>query len=957
MKSFASAATFLALLAASIILTPTLGTATALPTAWPHEKSDLNPDPKITYGILDNGLRYAVMPNQTPEKQASVRLLIDVGSKHEYDDERGMAHFIEHMAFNGSANVAEGEMIKMLERHGLAFGADANAYTSYEQTVYQLDLPNMKTETIDTVLMLMRETAGNLTFDIDAIERERSVILAEKRRTNIHAQRTADARLAFSYPGTRMLERRPIGTEAGISSVTREQMVRFYQQFYRPENAFLVIVGDFTLGEMDTKIKAVFSNWQSVGEPRDTRYTADPAIFKTNKPLAQHFVNEKDRTSLSILLSTNYREQDDNSKVRIKSLWEYAGNALLNNRLQNLRLDGKAAYLGAGASISNFNKIARSAYLGLFLEEDKWEAGLEDAITELNRALAYGFTHDELSELLANLRTSFEYGVSTADKRQSAGLANGILGSFAADRVFTGPQTSLDIFNRFAETSTIEGISTEFATQWANIPPKLFFLSKKPLENIEEKLLAIYADSLSAIVAKPIKAAIQTFAYTDFGTPGAIADRNTLDDLDVTTIRFANNVMLNLKKTDLQTDTVQMALRFGSGMLTAPKDEPGMMTLLGGTFTNGGLEAHSATDLRKILAGKTATASMATGTDTFAFRSAVTPGDQLIQLQLWAAYMTAPAYRNEAIKFYQQSIEALYHALDNTPGQVAAYRVGKYLYSGDPRFYLPSKASIQRLKRPDIHAFMKDTLAGSSIEISIVGDIDIEASIKAVAQTFGALPQRETLPRRYDEARKVAFPAPGRETLYHKGGEDQAILRIYWPTVDFSNVARSARLDLLSAVLNDRIREAVREGLGTSYAPGINNLEHDIFPGYGYISLSVDAKPSDIKRITSLVTKEVGRLIKEGITEDELERARRPMLESIENAAQNNLHWIDRISTAQSNPDSLTYLAVAVNVWKNAVPDELRKLAEHYLLAENALEIHILPTPTETVGTSKPVLP
>ena len=384
MKFFASAAKFLALFAASIILTPTLGIAAALPTVWPHEKSDLHPDPKITYGILDNGLRYAVMPNQTPEKQASVRLLIDVGSKHEYDDERGMAHFIEHMAFNGSANVGEGEMIKMLERHGLAFGADANAYTSYEQTVYQLDLPNMKPETIDTVLMLMRETAGNLTFDADAIERERGVVLAENRRTNIHAQRTADARLAFSYPGTRMLERRPIGTEAGISSVTREQMVRFYQQFYRPENAFLVIVGDFTLGEMDTKIKAVFSNWQSVGEPRDTRYSADPAIFKTNKPLAQHFVNGKDRTSVSILLSTDYREQNDNSRVRLKGLWEYAGNAVLNNRLQNLRLDGKAAYLGAGASISNFNKIARSAYLGLFLEEDKWEAGLEDAITELH---------------------------------------------------------------------------------------------------------------------------------------------------------------------------------------------------------------------------------------------------------------------------------------------------------------------------------------------------------------------------------------------------------------------------------------------------------------------------------------------------------------------------------------------------------------------------------------------
>ena len=915
----------------------------ALPDDWPHAKSDLKPDPKVIYGTLENGLRYAVLANETPRRQASIRLLFDVGSKHEYDNERGIAHFIEHMAFNGSKNVPEGEMVKMLERHGLAFGADANAYTSYEHTVYQLDLPNMNPEVVDTAFLLMRETASHVTFDATAIERERGIVLAEKRRTNIHMQRSADARLAFTYPGTRMLERRPIGTEEGIASVTREQMQRFYYQFYRPDNAFLVLVGDFDTMEMVSKIVATFTDWQSVGEPRDTAYAADPATLAADTNKARHFENNHDRTSISITLSKPFEELEDNRTNRILSLEEFAGNNIFSKRLQNLRLEGKASYLGAGANLSNFNRIARSAYLGLFLEEEKWEMGLQDAITELNRALAYGFSSAELKELLANLRTNFEYGVSSADKRNSAQLAGGILNSFLGNTVFTNPQTSLDIFNDFAKTISINTVSTEFREQWTGAPFKLFFISKAPVENAEEKLLGGFEEFLTLPVEKPAEETEKTFAYKDFGTPGKIAHKEELPLVDATAVRFANNVMLNLKKTDLQKDTVHMRLRFGRGLLEVPKDKPGIMTLMSGTFTNGGVTAHSATELRKILAGRTASANLNAGNDTFSFRSAVTAKDVLIQLQLWAAYMTAPAYREEPITYFRQSIESLYHALDNTPGQVARFQIGKYLYDGDPRFYLPSKEAIQRLTGEDLQDFMRDALTNSAVEISIVGDIDMDAAIEATAATFGALPKREPVPKKFTASRQVAFPKAGLQTLYHKGGKDQAILQIYWPTADYSDLQRSAQLDLLRAALSDRIREAVREGLGTSYAPSVGNMESDVFPDFGYFSMAVDAKPSDISRITALVKNEITELIENGLSADDIERARKPLLEGVENAKKNNGHWLGRISRAQSIPKSLAYLPTILEAWQHTDSAALQQLADQYLRPDRALEIHILP--------------
>lgn len=917
--------------------------AASLPDTWPHESSDLDADPDVTYGILPNGLRFAVMANSTPADQASIRLLFDVGSKHEYDDERGIAHFIEHMAFNGSKNVPEGEMVKMLERHGLAFGADANAFTSYDRTVYQLDLPNMKPDTVGTAFLLMRETASNVSFNADAIERERGVVLAEKRRDNVHARRSADASLAFTYPGTRMLERHPIGTEEGISTVTREQMVSFYNQFYRPENAFLVVVGDFDQAEMTRKISSSFGDWEAVGDVRELTYSEDDAQISTPEATAKHFKNEQDRTSISVIVSSAFKHKPDNRQTRIDGLFEFAGHNILSKRLHNKQLDGGVSYLGAGAQISSFNEIAVSAYLGLFLDEENWEAGLADGVTELTRALQHGFSKAEVDELLANLKTNFEYGVSSADKRRSGALASGILNAFKNDAVFVTPQTSLDIFNEFAATVKSEAISREFRRHWEASAPRLFFVSKGDIEGAEENALQIYHEQMQAVREKPEDQQNKSFAYTDFGGIGTVASKQQQSDVDATLVRFSNNVMLNLKKTDLQKDTVQMLLRFGGGTLASPKSEPGLLSLVGGTFTNGGLEAHSASELRQILAGRTANAALGVGIDSFSFRSAVTKKDLLIQLQLWAAYMTAPAFRPEPIKHFQQSVEALYHSLDNTPRHVAHYRVGELLYSGDPRFFLAPKESIQRLGKEDLQGFMQQMLNESVIEITIVGDIDIDATIEAVAATFGALPPRDATPRPYTEERKVNFPGPGTEILRHKGSIDQAILQVYWPTVDYSDVARSARLDLLSTVLSNRIRDAVREKMGASYAPSVSNLEHDIFPDYGYFAMTVDTKPDDIATIRTIMDDEISTLVSSGISEDEIERAKTPLLEGIDNAKKSNGHWIGRLSRSQSDPATLTYLPIVQDTWQTVTAAELIELAQTYLSPERALEIHIVP--------------
>ncbi len=911
---------------------------------WAHDKSDLKPDPKIKYGQLPNGMRYAVMANEGPAEQVAIRLLINVGSQNEYDNERGIAHFVEHMAFNGSKNVPEGEMVKILQRHGLAFGADVNASTSYEQTTYRLDLPNVKPATIDAAFMLMRETAGNVTFDKESIERERGVVLAEKRGDNIHAIATYEARMNFLMPRSRILDRRPIGTEEIISTVSQETIVDFYNAFYRPDNAFFVVVGDIDEAAIITKIEETFGDWKPIGEMRDSSYIKDPVDLTNNAPSAKFHYGEKDTPSISMSLYSPYIAVEDTRKTRIENLIKRAAHSIVGNRMGDLVQEGKSTYLGAGVNFGSVYEAADTATLGISSEKDKWNASLTEAIVELRSALEFGFTKAEIVELHANWRTGYEYSVNAAEKRPNGGLASYIMNSYHSGSVATSPAANMEVFEEYEKTVTAEKMLTAMREVWSKAHPKFFFVSNHQEENAEAKLLATVAAAGKMALKPHEDQEVKTFAYTDFGKAGEIVSRKPIEGTEGEALLFSNNVMLNIMKTDFQDDTVQMRLRFGGGVIATPKDKPGINILLGSAFTGGGVGAHSSTDLRKVLAGRTVGAGISPGIDGYDFRSAVTPKDQLLQLQLWGAYITDPAYRPEPLAQFRKSVETIYQSLDSSPGRVAGNHVGRLIYSGDTRFFLPGKSELLALDNENVKNLLAEPLETSAIEVTIVGDLNVEETIQAVAETLGALPLREAMPRPYTEGRKVSFPKAGTEVLEHKGSKEQSILQVYWPTADYSNQKRSAQLDILSAALNQKIRDAVRERVGAAYAPSVSNVESNTFPDFGYVAVAADLDPKDIDKIIELVNAEIAVVQKEGFTEDEIERARKPLIEGVQASLKSNNHWINRISRAQTSPESVQRIKLIEKEWLATTSEDMRKLAETYLKPENAFIIKVVPS-------------
>ncbi|UTW55386.1 pitrilysin family protein [Kordiimonas sp. SCSIO 12610] len=911
---------------------------------WPVEGEGLQVDSNITFGQLDNGMKYAIVANETPKNEATIRLYFRVGSFMEREDEQGIAHFTEHMVFNGTKNIPEGEFTKLLERKGLAFGADVNAFTSADQTVYILALPEVDNDTIDTGFTLMREIASNVLFEQEAIDRERGVILAEKRRSNESATRVFKEQINFLVPGSRMPERLPIGIDETINGVTREQFLDFYCSFYRPEEAFLVFVGDIDVSAIEKRVTDRFSDWKACGPKRELNYIQDNVDLKQDFGLdSKATVLENFQSSVSLNIVAPLEPYIDNKKTRNDGLLHQTALNIISRRFDKLAREDNAPFISKSVGASAFYQEAAIRSISLGISDENWPSALGLIEREFQRALQFGFTQAEIDEQIANYTTSFEYRSTAANKRSTSAIAQMLLSRFHSNAVVTHPNDDLADYLRFREQITPEAVHDIFKDYWSAAPAKYYLQLNQPVDGykklVKDKVIAVRVEDLVA----PVEETVSRFAYTDFGTPGTVVSKNYDEALGTTKIKFANNLMLNLKKTDFQDNTIQILLRFGRGFTDIPRDLAGIDSLGPFAFTSGGLGKHDIEEINRLHAGQTVSPSLGVGGDTYVMSGAVIPRDVLPQLRLWAAYMVDPAYRPEAYGQYKRVVESIYANASTTPGQVLQNNIGKYIYDDDPRFYLQSKEELLALKVEDFASLIKKARERGAIELTFVGDLDEEAIINAVAQTFGALNEREPNFADYDR-KAVSFPATGNDvTISHKGDADQAVVQVYWPTNDASNFEDVIRLNLLSRIIQNRLRDTIREMLGASYAPGAGNSSSSTYDGYGYFVLGSDVKTSDVQSVTDIFYQTIDALKAEDVTEDELLRARKPLIEQIESAKQNNGYWLGLLQSLQSEPESIKWHFDQQSVLEAIIPADLKLVTNKYFDRSRSVAIKVIP--------------
>ena len=907
---------------------------------FPQEYSDISVDQAVRYGELPNGLRYAILDNDTPSSTAALRLRFDVGSLMERDDQQGLAHFLEHMAFNGSENVPEGEMVRILERHGLAFGADTNAYTSFGETVYMLDLPGVDEETMDTGFMLMGELDA-LTIAPEAVERERGVVLSEMRGSNTPDLRAFKAQAAFLFPDALLTNRLPIGTQEVLQNADAALIRDLYERYYTPERAFFVAVGDFDVDEIEQRIVETFGDWEQPAEPGED---PDLGTIGEREPEAAFFHDPSIPTMVDINYITPAKNLPDLQATRRENLIRQLGAAILNRRFAALSRNPDAVFLQASTNFSEMEDTADIASVTIYSEPANWEEALRLAEQELRRALAHGFSQAELDEALANVRAGQENAAAQADTRQTPSLAGNVVDAFGSEMVFTHPRDSLERFNAYVEGLTVEEVEQVFNAQWEGAEPLIFVTSGEEVST-PETIMAAYEASATEEVEAPSDTAAAEFAYMDFGPAGEVAERTAAEDLGVVQIRFANNVMLNFKQTDFEQDAVRVSLRFGGGMLETPMDRPELQFVAGNILPEGGTGQHSLDELERLMAGKTVSIGFNAGTDAFAASARTTPEDLETQLQLWAAYITDAAFRPEAISQFRQLYAISYPTMGATPAAVIARDVAQIVRDGDPRFGYPPVDAVDALTPEDARAVMQDALSGGAIEIGIVGDITEEEATAMIARTFGALPERAPAPEPFEEARNVRFPSPAPDliTLRHNGEQDQAATLVYWPAADGRDVLLARKLSLLSEILQIRVTDEIREEAGATYSPSVGNSFSREFPGFGYIGLRLELETADVEEFFGVVDELAADFAGGNISQDEFDRALRPILEGIEENQEQNPYWMNVVAQAQTMPENLDRHRTQRADYESISLDDIKALAAQYLDPEKALRIQVLP--------------
>ena len=903
---------------------------------WAQATSDIPADANVRFGTLPNGMQYALLRNATPPGQASFRLRIDAGSLMENEDQLGLAHFMEHMAFNGTTNIPENDLLRILERRGLAFGADTNAYTSFDETVYMLELPNAEDGTVDDSLRIMREQVSEALMAADAVDDERNVIVGEERLRNTPGLRNIKAQLGLFAPGQRVSNRLPIGDLDIIRNAPRERFVEFYQGYYRPERATFVAVGDFDVDQMEAKVRAAFESWQPTGPagpdpdlgtvaPRgpETRILIEPGI-QSSIELGYIRAPDSDADSMA--------ERRDNLVRRL-------GVAVLNRRLGELSRADNPPFIGASGGEGELAESFTSASVSARFNPGEWKRALESIEQEQRRLIQFGVSDAELQREITEGRAGLENAVAGAATRRTPNLAGGLVGAVNSRTVFNTPQTSLAMFNASVEGLSAAQVNAVLPSIFQGEGPLALVVTPVEIEGGEAAVTAALEASRLVPVTAPTAQAQLEWPYAQFGAPGTVQSRTELATVGATVVTFANGVRLTVKPTTFRDEQILVSVRTGIGELGMPADRIDAQGLAPLVFTAGGLGRLSADELSRVLNGRIYAAGFSIDSDSYVLSGATRPEDLQLQTQVLAAYLTDPGLRTapfQQIKTFFPQIIAQQMA---TPGGAFGLQASELLASGDKREALPSATEIAAMTNEDLGASVTRGLSSGAIDIIMVGDVTVEDAIASVTSTFGALAARgpdATPPAGSDQRR---FPAGTAEPvrLMHNGPAEQALAYIAWPTTDaVADRTEARRVSILSEVLKLRVLEEIRERQALAYSPGVGASASDVFAGYGSISIRAETAADKPTAFFAAVEEIIAKLRDEPTSEDELNRARLPVIESLRRSQASNEYWLGQLGDVATRPEEVEQTLTHITDLEAITPADIQALARQYLRSDTA---------------------
>jgi zinc protease len=889
----------LALGVAPGIIAQTAAPAGQAAAAAPALADKLPFDAAVTRGTLPNGIEYYIRRNTRPEKRVALRLAVKAGSVDEENDQQGLAHFLEHMAFNGTRRFKPGELIAALESTGARLGPHVNAYTSFDETVYMFELPTDKAGLVEKGMQALSDFAGGMSLDPVEIDKERGVVVEEWRGGLGAGSRIRDQQIPVLFYESKYAERLPIGKPEILKSFKPERLRAFYSKWYRPDRMAVVAVGDVEVATMEALITKEFGALPKAAGAAPERTYSVPL----QSELLVKVATDPEATQSSVsLINKRAHKTDETVGGYRRDLIHRLAFQMLNERFDDLSRKPDAQFLGAGAYQSGLNPTTATAGLGASVQEGKIAAGLTSVVIEARRVAQHGFGAAELDRAKKRIVASYDRGYNERDKTESGAYVQEYVNHFLESEPSPGIE-----HERTLVQALLPGITAAEASSAAK---QLFggasrvILATSPQKDglavpTEAELRAAVANA-EKLTVTPWNDAVATAALMARDPePGAIKDRRAIEALGVTVVRYSNGVEAWFKPTDFKNDEVVFSLVSSGGSSLATPEQFVEASLSPALVQLSGAGGHRAVDLPKLVAGKIASASPTMSPSSHGMAGSSNPANIETALQLLYLKFTDPGDDPDAFALIKKNLEAAYQNRERDPGSVYGEKIGEINSGGHYTARPLTLERIAKLDRAAMRAFYKARFSNAAdFTFFMVGAFKLDEVLPLVGKYVGSLPSKGAGTATFKQM-GVQFPEKVVREKVVKGREPRAQTLISFAADPPLEENEQTRVEAATEVLEIALRDILREELGETYGVNVGLAQPLPQRGAGRISVSFGGAPDKIESMVERVMKEVARLQQEGPSEDLTTRAKETARRAHETARRQNGFWLGRLQSAK----------------------------------------------------------
>ncbi len=899
-------------------------------------------DPQVKIGTLENGLRYYVRVNRRPEQRAELRLVVRVGSVLEDEDQLGLAHFLEHMAFNGTRNFERNELVHYLERVGMRFGPDLNAYTSFDETVYMLQIPTDSAGIVRTAVQILEDWAHGLTLDHLQVERERGVVLEEWRLGRGAGARMMDQQLPVLLQGSQYARRLPIGTRESLESFDARALERFYRDWYRPDLMAVVAVGDFDPAVMETLIRDQFSRLRAPSNPRARPRFDVPLHDSTLVTIATD--PEATGTSVSV-----YHKQPERDRTAVasyrQSLVERLFNAMLNERFQEITQKPDSPFLGAYSAQGSFIGPTEAYLLGAGVKEGGVIAGLEAALIEAARVEQHGFTPPELDRVRRDMLRGMERAFAERETSNSAGFAAEYVQHFLEGEPIPGVAHELELVQRFLPTIQV-GEVNRLAREWLGTRSRVVTVNAPYKAEVppptREQLLDVIDGVRNRQVAAYEESDVEGPLMETLPTPGSIVREEKFAETGVTRWTLSNGARVLVKSTDFRADQVLFSAYSAGGTSLLPDSLFAAAQFAGQVVVQGGVGRFSQVELNRALAGRAVSVTPFIGATQVGLSGSASPRELEDLFQLLHLWVTAPRVDSTAVLALTQQVRDAIANREASPESVFADSVQVITANRHHRARPLSRGLIDSIDLGHSADFYRARFSrAGNFTFAFVGNVNVDSLKPLVERYIASLPAGEGR----EKARDVGMrPPEGVVTrTVRMGSEPKATTQmLFHGDLEWSR-ERAHALRALRDLLEIRLREVVREELAGTYGVSVSaDLSREPVQRYA-VGINFGAAPEQVDSLSRVVLAQIDSVKRTGATADEVARIREIQRRDQERGLRENGYWISRLLWTDMHGLEPGAILDTERLRAAISPESLRETARVVLDSGRMVRITLLP--------------